>query len=411
MLNMLRLAIGILSLIILHGVCDAWRSNRTSRGDQGRLIHYLLDTGYDVRVMPFVEDGGPVLFNLSLSLVAISDLDAKTQLLHGSSWLIVDWHDDRLIWDPELYGGIESVIVNIDQTWSPKLYLQNAVQDKPENPIKDEVSQTFITYDGWLHLESPLIHHTSCDLKLDNFPLDEQECWLRFTLQNTPSYLVRLHSAQLHIPQQNISSEWNIMPPHPATKTEYIPLGLVDGINITNEVMHIGFKFKRLPRFYIQNVMLPVTFLSWLSIVVFIIPAKSGERLSASISLVLGVTVFQIVVTDSLPKSSRGGVAMLSVYVQQCFIMSIVVTIMSAIVIKMSHQEGKIKNKIIMTVFFDRLGPWCFVNGRGCCRKKAKGSNPTERCAGGVPPMDACVAGEILSSGGQALHPRGQAWV
>nr|XP_054753964.1 neuronal acetylcholine receptor subunit beta-3-like [Lytechinus pictus] len=379
---------------------NARRNNRTNRGDQGRLIRHLLDTGYDVREMPFVEDGGPVLFNLSLYPVAISDLDAKTQILHGTSWLVVDWYDDRLIWDPELYGGIEGVVVNIDQTWSPKLYLQNAILDKPENPIKDEVSQTFITYNGWLHLESPLIHHTSCDLKLEEFPFDEQECWLRFSLQNTPSYLVRLDITHLNIQRPNISSEWDITRTDPATKTDYITIEMIaDGINITYEVMYIGFKLKRLPRFYIQNVMLPVTFLSWLSAVVFIIPAKSGERLSASISLVLGVTVFQIVITDNLPKSSRGDVVLLTVYVTECFIMSIMVTIMSAIVIKMSHQEGKIKNKIIRTIFFDRLGPWCFVSVSGCCRKKAKSSNPTEGCTGGVLPAMNGVADSLFFLG------------
>nr|XP_054753704.1 neuronal acetylcholine receptor subunit beta-3-like [Lytechinus pictus] len=339
------------------------------RGEEGRLIRLLLDTGYDVRERPFVEDGGPLQFNLSLFLLAISDLDPKTQVLSGVSWLVVDWCDDRLSWDPNDFGGVDSFTVNIDKTWSPKLYLQNTVLDEPVNPIQHDVSQTYISYDGRVHLESPLIHHTSCDLDLERFPFDEQECWLRFTTQNTPVHLVKLDKSMTVVNYPNVSSEYNIV--GTSTKSDYVTL---KG-NVSYEIMQMSFKLVRLPRYYVQNVTSPISFLSWLSIVIFIIPAKSGERLSAAVSLVLGLTVFQIVVTDNLPKNSRGKTAPVISYVSDCFIITIAVAIMSAIVINVSHWKGRVNNGVIRFIFFDCLRPWLLVGSGGCTRKKDTGSN------------------------------------
>eukprot|EP00057_Strongylocentrotus_purpuratus_P016316 XP_011670790.1 PREDICTED: 5-hydroxytryptamine receptor 3A-like [Strongylocentrotus purpuratus] len=393
----------ICASFILRGDADTHTGNGSHQGEEGRLIRYLLDTGYDVRERPFVQDGGPVLFNLSLHLIAISDLNPRTQVLSGISWFIVDWYDDRLTWDPKDYAGIGSFTVNIDQTWSPKLYLQNTVLDEPVNPIKHDVSQTYISYDGHVHLESPLLHHTSCDLDLQKFPFDVQECGLEFTTQNTPIHLVKLDTTEIVIANPNVSAEYNVI--GSSTRSDYITL--LD--NVTYEIMGLVFKLERLPKFYVQNVTLPITFLSWLSIFIFIIPAKSGERLSAAVSLVLGLTVFQIVITDNLPKSSRGKTAPVISYVSECFIITIVVAIMSAIVINISHRKGNIQNKFFRSLFFEYVGPWFFVGGVGCGKKKAPGSNPNESCKVGDLEMKDINAEKALST--ESLGDLRVAWV
>eukprot|EP00057_Strongylocentrotus_purpuratus_P034937 XP_797103.1 PREDICTED: neuronal acetylcholine receptor subunit alpha-5-like [Strongylocentrotus purpuratus] len=193
-------------------------------------------------------------------------------------------------------------------------------------------------------------------------------------MQNTPIHLVKLDTAQIVVANPNVSAEYNII--GSSTRSGYITLP----DNVTYENMGLGFTLERLPRFYVQNVILPITFLSWLSIFIFIIPAKSGERLSAAVSLVLGLTVFQIVITDNLPKNSRGKTAPVISYVSECFIITIVVAIMSAIVINISHRKGFIQNKFFRSLFFEYVGPWFLVGGDGCCKKKASGSNPKESC-------------------------------
>ncbi|XP_030851156.1 neuronal acetylcholine receptor subunit beta-3 [Strongylocentrotus purpuratus] len=235
-------------------------------------------------------------------------------------------------------------------------------------------------------------------MKIHKFPFDEQECWLRFTMQNTPIHLVRVDSSSVQVVdgRRDVSSEWDIISTYTLSEFVSIPR------NITYEMVGMCFKLRRLPRYYIDNVTSPIAILSWLSIIIFIIPAKSGERLSAAISLVLGLTVFQIVVTDNLPKNSRGDAAVVTEYVSDCFIITIVVTVMSAIVINLSHREGEINNKFIRSVFFNHLGPWCFLGGGRCGGKKAQGSNPNESCkAGGLEMKDS--AAQTRSSDGHTL--------
>ena len=36
-----------------------------------------------------------------------------------------EWHDDRLLWDPAEYGGLEDIIVKADRLWLPELAVMN----------------------------------------------------------------------------------------------------------------------------------------------------------------------------------------------------------------------------------------------------------------------------------------------
>ncbi|XP_052275881.1 acetylcholine receptor subunit alpha-like [Dreissena polymorpha] len=62
---------------------------------------------------------------------------------------------------------------------------------------------------------------------------------------------------------------------------------------------------KRRPTFVIVNVVLPIFFMSVLNVLVFFLPASSGERVSFAITVLLAIAFFMTIVNDTLPKSSN----------------------------------------------------------------------------------------------------------
>lgn len=63
---------------------------------------------------------------------------------------------------------------------------------------------------------------------------------------------------------------------------------------------------RRRPLFYTVNLLLPSVFLMVMDIVGFFLPPDSGERVSFKITLLLGYSVFLIIVSDTLPATAIG---------------------------------------------------------------------------------------------------------
>lgn len=63
---------------------------------------------------------------------------------------------------------------------------------------------------------------------------------------------------------------------------------------------------RRRPLFYAVNLLLPSVFLMVMDIVGFYLPPDSGERVSFKITLLLGYSVFLIIVSDTLPATAIG---------------------------------------------------------------------------------------------------------
>lgn len=63
---------------------------------------------------------------------------------------------------------------------------------------------------------------------------------------------------------------------------------------------------RRRPLFYVVSLLLPSIFLMVMDIVGFYLPPDSGERVSFKITLLLGYSVFLIIVSDTLPATAIG---------------------------------------------------------------------------------------------------------
>lgn len=62
-------------------------------------------------------------------------------------------------------------------------------------------------------------------------------------------------------------------------------------------------KLKRHASFYIFNLLIPCMMISFLAPLGFYLPADSGEKVSLGVTVLLALTVFQLLVAESMPPS------------------------------------------------------------------------------------------------------------
>ncbi|GIX66949.1 acetylcholine receptor subunit alpha-like [Caerostris darwini] len=96
-----------------------------------------------------------------------------------------------------------------------------------------------------------------------------------------------------------LSVEWDIMAA-PATRNEkYYTCCMEPYPDIT-----FNMTLRRKPLFYTVNLIIPCVGISGLSVVVFYLPSESGEKVSLSISILLSLTFFFLVLAEIVPSTS-----------------------------------------------------------------------------------------------------------
>lgn len=63
-------------------------------------------------------------------------------------------------------------------------------------------------------------------------------------------------------------------------------------------------KFRRRPYYYVFNMILPCGFVSLVALLTFFLPPESGEKISLGITVLLSLTVFLLLVAETMPPTS-----------------------------------------------------------------------------------------------------------
>ncbi|XP_054711428.1 acetylcholine receptor subunit alpha-like 1 [Uloborus diversus] len=156
----------------------------------------------------------------------------------------------------------------------------------------------------------PAIYKSSCHIDVQYFPFDRQTCLMKFGSWTYDGYHVDLkHQHEIEnsslVPQGvdlsefYLSVEWDVMDA-PATRNEkYYSCCVEPYPDIT-----FNMTLRRKPLFYTVNLIIPCVGISGLSVVVFYLPSESGEKVSLSISILLSLTFFFLVLAEITPSTS-----------------------------------------------------------------------------------------------------------
>ncbi|KAG8137161.1 hypothetical protein E2320_005691, partial [Naja naja] len=214
--------------------------------------------------------------------------DERNQILTAYLWIRQVWVDAYLSWDKEDYGGIDSIQIPSSYVWRPDIVLYNNADDQFTSSMETNV---VIRCDGQIRWDSPAITKSSCKVDVSYFPFDGQRCPLTFgswTYNGNQIDLLSMQQAgDLTDFVENV--EWEVLG-MPATRN-VITYGCCSEPypDVTYTLL-----LRRRASFYVFNLLLPCIMISFLAPLGFYLPADSGEKVSLGVTVLLALTVFQL---------------------------------------------------------------------------------------------------------------------
>lgn len=153
-----------------------------------------------------------------------------------------------------------------------------------------------VTNDGLVYYWPSIQAHFFSIFDITYFPFDTQLVYIHLCAWTQTTDDLVLHVGR-NMNVHNFNLQWTVLNSDNYKYTESF-----DGFMYDTIIYKIFLK--RNPRFYVVTVILPTCLLSLLSLLIFHIPSSSGDRMSYGITLLLSFTVLQLMVADSLPKTS-----------------------------------------------------------------------------------------------------------
>ncbi|KAF4071579.1 hypothetical protein AMELA_G00275020 [Ameiurus melas] len=284
--------LGLLISMYLHVVLSA----------QGRYAQKLLNTlmeNYTKALRPVEDTDKALNVTLQITLSQIKDMDERNQVLTTYLWVRQVWHDAYLRWDKDEYDGLEVIRIPSNLVWRPDIVLYNNADEEDSSGPPD--TNVVLRYTGELTWDAPAITKSTCVVDVSYFPFDSQQCNLTFGSWTYNGNQVDINmggmeGGDLSDFVENVEWECHGMP----AVRNVIMYGCCSDPypDITYTVL-----LKRRSSFYIYNLLLPCFLISFLAPLGFYLPADSGEKVSLGVTVLLALTVFQMMVAESMPPS------------------------------------------------------------------------------------------------------------
>ncbi|XP_008830963.1 5-hydroxytryptamine receptor 3A [Nannospalax galili] len=298
-----------------------------------RLSDHLL-THYRKGVRPVRDWRQPTTIFIDVIMYAILSVDEKNQVLTTYIWYRQFWTDEFLQWNPEDFDNITKFSIPTDSIWVPDILINEFV-DVGKSP---SIPYVYVQHQGKVHNYKPLQVVTACSLDIYNFPFDVQNCSLTFTswlhtiqdinlsLWRSPEDVKLDHSVFMN------QGEWELL----GVLTQFQEFSM-KGSDCYAE-MKFYVVIRRRPLFYAVSLLLPSIFLMVVDIVGFCLPPDSGERVSFKITLLLGYSVFLIIVSDTLPATAIG-TPLIGVYFVVCMALLVISLAETIFIVRLVHKQ------------------------------------------------------------------------
>lgn len=217
-----------------------------------------------------------------------------------------------------------------------QIYFDNSVHEDGGD-LYSFKTRPIISSDGTLNWLTPAILKTTCKLDISKFPFDEQKCILKIGSWTYPSFALDLNVSKdqerAGLENYTENTEWDLLSVDTRKSNKKYSCCFEPYHDLT-----YTFHFRRKPWYYIISIVFPCIVLSLLASISFLFPAESGERISLVISILLGLTVFMLIVNDRTPVSSDGTPMITRYFSAICFTV-LVILLATAFILRIYHES------------------------------------------------------------------------
>lgn len=160
--------------------------------------------------------------------------------------------------------------------------------------------------------EPPAIYKSFCTIDVEFFPFDEQTCTMKFgswTYERAKVNLERASDLKDHwnksasfdidLSGYHLTYIWDLMAVKAQRNEVVYPCCSETFVDVT-----FSITIRRKPLFYVMNLIVPSMAMSFLTVLVFHLPSDSGEKITYSLSVLLALMVFFLLLSDLIPPTS-----------------------------------------------------------------------------------------------------------
>ncbi|XP_022603261.1 neuronal acetylcholine receptor subunit alpha-7-like [Seriola dumerili] len=296
---------------------------------QRNLLKNLLKD-YNRMERPVGNDSHPLTVVFSLSLIQIMDVDEKNQVLTSNMWLRMSWFDHYLQWNQSEHPGVKNLRFTTDQVWTPDILLYNSADDDFDSTFKTNV---LVNSSGYAEYLPPGIFMSTCNVDVRWFPFDIQKCELKFGSWTFDGWLLDLQMNDADISGYMPNGEWDLMGV-PGTRNEVF----YDCCKEPYPDVTFVVTIRRRTLYYALNLLIPCVLLSSMTLLIFVLPADSGEKISLGITVLLSLTVFMLLVAEIMPATSDS-VPLIGQYFASIMIIVGMSVIATVVVLQYHHHD------------------------------------------------------------------------
>ncbi|XP_062591723.1 neuronal acetylcholine receptor subunit alpha-10-like [Saccostrea cucullata] len=337
------------------------------------VLHDSLFKGnYTPYIHPHVNCGKNATYvTIDLGLREIVDLSEKQETIKLKIWVRLNWKDCNFVWNSSKFKGISQIGLPYDKLWVPDVTLYESIDDIANMPDMKQY-RALITNTGAIQYQFPTTVHVTCGMNISMFPYDQQMCTLTFGSWIHSNSEIEMFSKS---ESGDLSSfvnhqEWIVVSLKATKLTELYTCCKEPFSSISYKLV-----IKRKATFYIITMILPFFALTILSIAGFILPSASGEKIDFHMNILLAVTVYLLLIQNSLPASSEF-FPKIGIYFIITLLLICLSCVMSAIVVYLFYHDlgGKQMPKWVKRVLVDGLGRLMFITQDNVIRFKAQQS-------------------------------------
>ncbi|KAI8798813.1 neuronal acetylcholine receptor subunit beta-4 [Biomphalaria glabrata] len=320
--------------LVLFCTSMFYKARAQTYSDGLKLLNDKLSSvNYRSELRPLLDQTRVINVTVEFFLLSIVELSDVAQSFTANGFLTLHWTDEILAWDLTRYNQTRVIHPLSENIWIPKILLMNTLNER--DIFADNKAPLFINSSGSVTWAPGSLFPTSCQLKMTKYPMDEQTCTIFLSAMThsvkelrflVPTTKVRLDFYTRH-------GEWDLL------SSSVTTADLDTGVTSMSSV-RLKFTLKRRPQFLFINILLPAVFLSFLNIMVFVIPVESGEKISYVITVQMALSVFLSMVSSMLPSSSLTMPTVI-VYLFILLIISMLTVIDSIITVHLYHLETK----------------------------------------------------------------------
>nr|KAI8731041.1 neuronal acetylcholine receptor subunit alpha-7-like [Biomphalaria glabrata] len=236
----------------------------------------------------------PFGLNFKLFLIDVMDVDQINQQMTIIAHVQTEWNQTDLSWNKTDYDNMDAVLLESSAIWTPAIFVIIGSKESLSFQLNDEL---IVTSNG--NVKSMIQRYITfqCQIDFHKYPFDTQTCSFGFYKQDLYIFgsTLKANCEVNHVPANDysIQGEWQLTGLYCHMRR--------DVNNATYYLYQVVVKRRSV--YYVITVVFPMVLTSVMIPLVFLIPTKTGEKISYLVTMFTSTAIFLSYISTVMPRS------------------------------------------------------------------------------------------------------------